>query len=105
MMKKILCWVILSRMKRFRPPMIPPLTIYFENIFSAINEQVLETTFDFLPGFLQDLMVLVINPFVGEGWHLTLGALFMLVVIFLPGGIMEGLRRLGTLIQCKKTGE
>jgi hypothetical protein len=35
--------------------------------------------------------------FVGEGWHLTLGSLFMLIVIFLPGGIMEGIRRIGSL--------
>jgi len=31
---------------------------------------------------------------VGEGWHLALGALFMVVVIFLPGGIMEGFWRI-----------
>ena len=36
--------------------------------------------------------------FVGEGWHLTLGALFMMIVIFLPGGLMEGLAKLGRLI-------
>ena len=36
---------------------------------------------------------------VGEGWHLTLGLLFVLVVIFLPGGIMEGARRLGALFR------
>ena len=30
--------------------------------------------------------------FVGEGWHLTLGALFMVIVIFLPGGLMEGVQ-------------
>jgi hypothetical protein len=34
---------------------------------------------------------------VGEGWNLTLGMLFMLLVIFLPGGLMEGARRLGAL--------
>ena len=39
-------------------------------------------------------MVTVVNPFVGEGWHLTLGAVFMIVVIFLPGGIMQGLSNL-----------
>ena len=103
---EVVLMTILGGLGTLIGPMLGAVAIkYFENIFSAINEQVLETTFDFLPGFLQDLMVLVINPFVGEGWHLTLGALFMLVVIFLPGGIMEGLRRLGTLIQCKKTGE
>ena len=67
---------------------------YFENIFSALNEQALHTVFDFLPEFLQSLLVLITSPFVGEGWHLTLGALFMIVVIFLPGGVMEGVDRI-----------
>lgn len=67
---------------------------YFENIFSAFNEKVLHEIFDFLPTFLEDFMVFIVNPFVGEGWHLTLGALFMVVVIFLPGGIMEGFDRI-----------
>jgi hypothetical protein len=31
---------------------------------------------------------------VGEGWQLTLGALFMVIVIFMPGGLMEGLSRI-----------
>ncbi|HHB81547.1 MAG TPA: branched-chain amino acid ABC transporter permease, partial [Aliiroseovarius sp.] len=26
----------------------------------------------------------------GEGWALTLGLMFMLVVIFLPGGLVQG---------------
>ncbi len=39
-------------------------------------------------------MVALASPFVGEGWHLTLGVLFMVIVIFLPGGIMEGIDRL-----------
>ena len=67
---------------------------YFENIFSALNEQALHTVFDFLPEFLQSLLVLITSPFVGEGWHLTLGALFMIVFIFLPGGVMEGVDRI-----------
>ena len=50
--------------------------------------------FDFLPNWLADIMVLLTNPFVGDGWHLTLGALFMVVIIFVPGGIIEGFRRL-----------
>ena len=44
-------------------------------------------------------MVAVASKFVGEGWHLTLGLLFVLVVVFLPGGIMEGVRRIGTLFR------
>ncbi|HEY9080079.1 branched-chain amino acid ABC transporter permease [Magnetovibrio sp.] len=73
---------------------------YFENIFSSYNEQVLHQIFSFLPDFLEKIMVFIVNPFVGEGWHLTLGALFMVVVIFLPGGIMEGFSR--TLAWIKK---
>ena len=69
---------------------------YFENIFSAINETVLHGFFNFLPSWLQDFMVFITSPFVGEGWHLTLGLLFMLIVAFLPGGIMEGINKLKT---------
>ncbi len=67
---------------------------YFENIFSAINDQVLHGVFAFLPDGIQNAVVAITSLFVGDGWHLTLGALFMLIVIFLPGGIMEGVERL-----------
>lgn len=67
---------------------------YFENIFSAINEASLHSFFSFLPGWIENLMVTITTPFVGEGWHLTLGVLFMVVVIFLPGGVMDGLDRI-----------
>ncbi len=67
---------------------------YFENIFSAMNESALHETFNFLPQSLENFVVAITRHFVGEGWHLTLGALFMLVVIFLPGGVMEGITRL-----------
>ena len=66
---------------------------YFENIFSKINEGVLHTWFAFAPDGLEDAMVAVVYPFVGKGWHLTLGLLFMLVIIFLPGGLIQGLQR------------
>ncbi len=69
---------------------------YLEQIFSSFNEGVLHRAFDFLPAGLQDFIVTIVSPFVGEGWHLTLGLLFMIVVIFLPGGIMEGLRRISS---------
>ena len=75
---------------------------YFENIFSAFNEQVLHEIFSFLPDFMEAFMVLIVNPFVGKGWHMTLGALFMIVVIFLPGGIMEGINRIGEFFKGKK---
>ncbi len=67
---------------------------YFENIFSAINESVLSQFWAFLPETLQHVMVELSSLFVGEGWHLTLGLLFMIVVIFLPGGLMEGAMKL-----------
>ncbi|MDC0407283.1 branched-chain amino acid ABC transporter permease [Candidatus Thioglobus sp.] len=67
---------------------------YLENIFSAINESVLQSFFAFMPQWLNDTMVVIITPFVGEGWHLTLGLMFMVVVIFLPGGVTEGFQKI-----------
>jgi ABC-type branched-subunit amino acid transport system permease subunit len=67
---------------------------YFENIFSKINDTVLEGWFAFMPETLGDAVVWVLHFFVGKGWHLTLGLLFMVVVIFLPGGLVEGGRRM-----------
>ncbi|RMD89084.1 MAG: branched-chain amino acid ABC transporter permease, partial [Alphaproteobacteria bacterium] len=78
---------------------------YFENIFSKINDNVLHQWFDFLPQGLEDAMVWLIHPFVGKGWHLTLGAIFMLVVIFLPGGLVEGGQRLGRWLMRLLRGE
>jgi len=70
---------------------------YCENIFSAFNERILANAFSLLPDPVQHFLVTVINPFVGEGWNLTLGLVFVLIVIFLPGGLMEGIRRLGRI--------
>jgi len=74
---------------------------YFENIFAKINDNVLHGWFAFMPDGLEDAMVAIIHPFVGKGWHLTLGLLFMLVVIFLPGGLVEGGQRLGRVFRRK----
>lgn len=71
---------------------------YFENIFSAFNETVLLNAFSFLPDWLAHGVATILGLFVGEGWHLTLGLVFMLIVIFLPGGIMEGINRLWRLV-------
>ena len=60
--------------------------------------------FSFLPEFLQHALVSVSGLFVGEGWHLTLGVLFMLIVIFLPGGLMEGFNRLWKLFRSRTGG-
>ncbi|OUS04555.1 branched-chain amino acid ABC transporter permease [Rhodobacterales bacterium 52_120_T64] len=77
---------------------------YFEAIFSRINDNVLHGWFDFLPGFLETFMVWIIHPFVGKGWSLTLGAVFMIIVIFLPGGLMEGANRINKRFGKQKRG-
>ncbi len=65
---------------------------------SQYNDSILTGFYDFLPETIQHAMVSISGLFVGEGWHLTLGTLFMIFVIFLPGGLMEGFRRIGRLI-------
>lgn len=84
-------------------PMIGAAIIkYAENIFSAFNESALREAFSFMPGFLEDFFVTIVHPFVGEGWHLTLGALFMIIVIFLPGGLMDGMSRIAKRWRARK---
>ncbi|HIL43082.1 MAG TPA: branched-chain amino acid ABC transporter permease [Gammaproteobacteria bacterium] len=72
---------------------------YLENIFSAVNDSVLHSFYSFLPQWGENLLVTITAPFVGEGWHLTLGLLFMLTVIFLPGGVMEGFQKIKLYFQ------
>ena len=72
---------------------------YFENIFSALNTAELHSVFSFMPKFMENIFVFITNPFVGDGWHLMLGVLFMLVVIFLPGGVLEGLGKITNLFK------
>lgn len=72
---------------------------YFENIFSKINQSILESWFSFMPDALSDFFVTILYPFIGKGWHLTLGLLFMAVVIFLPGGLVEGGQRIAALFR------
>ncbi|WP_166416625.1 branched-chain amino acid ABC transporter permease [Cochlodiniinecator piscidefendens] len=78
---------------------------YFENIFSKINDTVLHGWFSFMPDGLEDLLVVLVHPFVGKGWHLTLGILFMLVVVFLPGGLIEGGQRIAALFKRKRSDD
>lgn len=72
---------------------------YFENIFSALNDGQLHEIFSFLPDWLENIVVAIAGEFVGDGWHLTLGLLFMIVVIFLPGGVVEGIRHASAYIR------
>ncbi|SLN43224.1 leucine/isoleucine/valine transporter permease subunit [Roseivivax jejudonensis] len=78
---------------------------YFENIFSKLNDSVLHGWFAFLPDGLENFVVAIVHPFVGKGWHLTLGLMFMAVVIFLPGGLVEGGQRLSRLFRRKSGPE
>lgn len=78
---------------------------YMENIFSKINDNVLHGWFAFLPDGIEDFVVFIIHPFVGKGWHLTLGIIFMLVVTFLPGGLVEGGQRIARLFNRKKADD
>ncbi|WP_438991922.1 branched-chain amino acid ABC transporter permease [Lentibacter sp.] len=78
---------------------------YMENILSKINSDILHTWFAFLPDGLEDFIITLIYPFIGKGWHLTLGIIFMLVVIFLPGGLVEGGQRIAKLFKRKDTPE
>jgi ABC-type branched-subunit amino acid transport system permease subunit len=71
---------------------------YLENIFSSFNDQSLHSIFSVLPPSLENLAVTVVSPFVGDGWSMTLGVLFMLIVLFLPGGLMEGFRHIWRLV-------
>lgn len=77
---------------------------YFENIFSAFGEVTLQGIFGFLPDAIERPVVSFLALFVGDGWNLTLGVIFMLIVIFLPGGIMEGLRRIWSLFRARRGG-
>lgn len=72
---------------------------YFENILSALNDNILARFWSFLPEGVADAVVKITSKFVGDGWHLTLGLAFVIVVIFLPGGIMEGVRRVAALFR------
>src|SRR5690606_6128997 len=67
---------------------------YLEIIFSVFNEQVLHRFYSFLPDPVENVLVAISSKFVGEGWPLTLGLMFVLVVVIPPGGIMESVRRI-----------
>ena len=76
---------------------------YMENILSKINKDILHEWFAFLPDGLEDFVITLVYPFIGKGWHLTLGLIFMGVVIFLPGGLVEGGQRIARLFRGKKS--
>ena len=75
---------------------------YMEQIFSALNQTELLEMLAFMPDWLAQGVASILGLFVGEGWHLTLGVIFMLIVIYLPGGVMEGVFRIGRLFTRKR---
>ena len=77
---------------------------YLESIISTINDSVLHAWFAALPGWIENTLVVMLHPFIGKGWHLTLGLVFMAVVIFLPGGIVEGGKRIASLFRRRSKG-
>ena len=78
---------------------------YMENIFSGINDTLLASWFEFLPESITNLIVTIVSPFVGSGWHLTLGLMFMMIMIFLPGGMVEGAQKINAKIFNKNKPE
>ena len=77
---------------------------YAEQKVSSWNEGILLDFWSFLPESLQYGLAKITGLFVGEGWHLTLGLMFMLIVIFLPGGVMEGLNKVIGLFRRSSSG-
>ena len=78
---------------------------YFENIFSRLNSDDLSAFFGFLPDPIEGIFVAIGHLFVGDGWLLTLGLMFVLVVIFLPGGAVEGAQKLAAFFRGKRSNK
>ena len=51
----------------------------------------------------ENFFVTIIHPFIGKGWHLTLGLIFMGVIIFLPGGLVELGQRMSKIFSSKNS--
>ena len=75
---------------------------YFENIFSSFGERTLHGVLGFLPEAIEKPLVSFLSLFVGDGWNLTLGLVFMVIVIFLPGGLMQGVGRLTDVVRRRR---
>ena len=76
---------------------------YFENILSKINEILLHQWFSFMPEGAENFLVTIIHPYIANGWHLTLGLIFMGVIIFLPGGLVELGQRMSKIFSGKNS--
>jgi ABC-type branched-subunit amino acid transport system permease subunit len=100
---EVVIMVILGGVGTLIGPILGAGTIkYLENVFSKLNENLLSDWFSFLPHWLHEPVVWLLSKFTGEGWHLTLGSLFVIVIIFLPGGLLEGFQKLWARIRRRK---
>ena len=103
---EVVLMTILGGLGTMFGPIIGAATIkYMENIFSGINDTLLASWFEFLPESITNLIVTIVSPFVGSGWHLTLGLMFMMIMIFLPGGMVEGAQKINAKIFNKNKPE
>lgn len=103
---EVVLMTILGGLGTMFGPLIGAATIkYMENIFSGINDTLLASWFDFLPESITNFLVTIVSPFVGSGWHLTLGLMFMMIMIFLPGGMLEGAQRISAKFSKKSEPE
>jgi ABC-type branched-subunit amino acid transport system permease subunit len=103
---EVVLMTILGGLGTMFGPIIGAVTIkYMENIFSGINDTLLASWFEFLPESVTNLIVTIVSPFVGSGWHLTLGLMFMMIMIFLPGGMLEGAQKINAKIFNKNKPE
>ncbi len=97
---EVVLMTILGGLGTLSGPMIGAVVIkYFENIFSSIGDQRLLEIFSWAPDGLQHALAYVVSPFVGNGWQLTLGLLFVVIIIFLPGGLVSGFKRIFTKLK------
>src|SRR3546814_11634853 len=78
---------------------------YCVNIFSAFNEPALHRVFDFLPEWLADPVVAVSGLFFRDSWHPTLGPVFMLIVLCMPGRLTGGLAPLASMIRVRSEAD
>jgi ABC-type branched-subunit amino acid transport system permease subunit len=102
---EVVLMTILGGVGTLTGPLIGAAVIkYFENVFASFNEQSLQQALSFLPDPVAAAGARFLGLFVGSGWELTLGVIFMLVVIFQPQGIVQGAARVRRAFRASSAG-